>query len=279
MTQAELEALAGRFPQLALPVADGESKTEEYRAAVLRGEPALRRPEFRDPDGMELESARTPAGSVEILYLPDRQDFEHAYRALAYRCENAQIPPAVGACIVDGLADWGRIRARQREYEATGGSDWSAEFKRFTAVKENYRTAFIVLSGGAYSAVSADAAGTDPNTWLQKSVAIRKYHELCHFVCRKLWPDKKEALRDEVYADFAGITAAFGAYDPRLARAFLGVEGETFREGGRLLSYAGGDIEAAAAKARELIGELEEKLSSVGNGPGGDIWETLAKAY
>ena len=279
MTQAEIRSIIVRFPQLSLPVAEGESETEEYRCAARRGEPAGTTPPFCDPGSILLEQASTPAGTVEILYLAERQDFLRTYRALAYRCEPAGIPDAVGACILDGLADWSRIRRHREEYEGAGGSDWSMEFRRFTAIKENFRIALILLSAGVYSAVPAEKVGIDPVQWKQKSVIIRKYHELCHFVCRKKWPDKKEALRDEVYADFVGLMAAFGDYDPHIARLFLGVEGDGFREGGRLAQYVDGDITGEARRARMLIDELDAKLRAGCMCPGPDIWDVLAKVY
>ena len=50
---------------------------------------------------------------------------------------------------------------------------------------------------------------SDPD-WLQKSQIIRKYHECTHFICRNLYPEKTDAVRDELIADAIGIYAADG---------------------------------------------------------------------
>ncbi len=73
--------------------------------------------------------------------------------------------------------------------------------------------------------------------WIEKSITIRKFHELRHFEDRKLRPDDIDVLRDEILADRDGLISAFGNYDKNLAKLFLGIEGEEYREGGRLANY------------------------------------------
>ena len=88
-----------------------------------------------------------------------------------------------------------------------------------------------MLSTGPYSAVQV----SDPD-WLQKSQVIRKYHECTHFICRNLYPEKTDAVRDELIADAIGIYAAYGRYDANLARLFLGIKDGKYT-GGRLENY------------------------------------------
>lgn len=52
----------------------------------------------------------------------------------------------------------------------------------------------------------------DEPAWIRASDDIRKYHELTHFVCRRLYPDLIDKVRDELIADAVGICAAFGEY-------------------------------------------------------------------
>ena len=277
MEDRVIDLLAKRFPQLVLPVSEGISQSKAYKDAVLRGHPLLEKPVFVSPDQISVETVATLAGNVEVILFLERKDFLHAYRALGYRCEPVAIPDSVGACIIDGVADWGKIRKHRKVYEAAGYDDWSQEFRRFTSVRENYRSMLILLSGGFYSAVSPETIGQTKEEWTCKSILIRKYHELCHFVCRKLWPEKKDALRDEVYADCIGLIAAFGNYDAMLARTFLGIEGEQYRKTGRLLHYAGDDPDAAYTVARDLIREASEKLNHLDLNS--DIWQVLSQIY
>ena len=95
-----LYEVAKRYPQLLLPIEEGISQSEAFRDAVLRGNPVDREPDFSFAAGDRLTSCDTPAGRAEILFLENRDDFVHAYRALGYRCEPADIPPSVGAATV-----------------------------------------------------------------------------------------------------------------------------------------------------------------------------------
>ena len=277
MDREIIESLAARYPQLLLPLSFETKNSERYRAAVLRGEPVEGTPEFLTSESDTLEVYATPAGEVPVLYLENREDFEHALRALAYRCEPREILPSVGASTVSGLINWERIRSHKREFLASGGWNWAAEFKRFTAEKENYQDTLILLSAGYYSAVPPESLGLAPELWLEKSLVIRKYHELTHFVCRKLFPERKNVLRDEIYADCIGLTAAFGSYHPNWARMFLGIENESYRPGGRLEHYFDtANLPRMIPEAERYIEEAAQRAASV---PGSNVFALLQKIY
>lgn len=272
-----MELLAARYPQLLLPLSFETKNSERYRAEVLRGEPVEGTPEFLTSENDTLEVYATPAGEVPVLYLENREDFEHALRALAYRCEPREILPSVGASTVSGLINWERIRSHKRDFFASGGWNWAAEFKRFTAEKENYQDTLILLSAGYYSAVPPESLGLAPELWREKSLVIRKYHELTHFVCRKLFPERKNILRDEIYADCIGLTAAFGSYHPDWARMFLGIENEAYRPGGRLEHYFdAADLSETIREAERYIEEAARRAASV---PGSNVFALLEKIY
>lgn len=272
-----LYGLAERYPQLALPVKEGMKQSEEFRNAVYRGRPVERSPQFSFSQADSLASVGTPAGSAEVLFLQEREDFEHAYRALACFCESEPILPSVGAVTISGLINWKKIRDHEAEYKAGGGENWSDEFTRFTSDPARFRDTILLLSSGDYSAVNGEQAGVAEDEWKRLSVTIRKYHELTHFVCRKLYPEKKEALRDEIYADCIGLIAAFGEYRPDLARLFLGIEKETYRPGGRLEHYAGDHLAEAQKRAGEMIGRAEEQCAAIPDKT--DVFAVLKEIY
>lgn len=252
--------LLERYPQLVLPIEPNEMNTPEYKKAVLRGEPVCREANFICSPEDKLEKVETPVGKVDILYLAHREDFEHALRALAYRCEPVDIPASVGANTIRGLINWQKIRSHKQAYILSGGTDWDKEFRRFTANKKNYLDTIILLSSGYYSAIPACEVNLSENDWRTKSVIIRKYHELTHYVCRSLYPQDVEPIRDEVIADMIGLMAAFDHYDPFLAERFLGIEGAEFRRGGRLMHYTKNDSLSVAMKsAKNLIEDLASK--------------------
>ena len=264
MTEHPIIFLAKRYPQLSLPIREGMRETELYKDCVLRGKPTELSPcfSFCEKDTFTVEA--TPAGDAEILYLHSREDFEHAVMALGRRCEPSVIPASMGASVIGGLINWEKLRPHMESEE---------DFAVFTSDKRNYTDSIIILSSGGYSAVTADKIGIDEENWLEKSLAIRKYHELAHFVSQRLFPKNREALRDEIVADMTGIIAAFGSYRADYARLFLGIEGEIYREGGRLQNYADGtDVEQLAEKANMIVEELEKAVSYLSNT---DIFDIL----
>ena len=263
MTEHILEKLSRRYPQLLLPISDETRHGEVYKNAVLRGMELTGTPDFSLSDKDSFELVETPAGTVEVLTLADRADFEHCIRALAHRCENAVLPKTMGASTISGLINWEKIRTHQKEYLSAGGEDWDGEFAAFTADKRNFRDTVIVLSCGNYSALSAEDAGYEDSQWLSLSHEIRKYHELAHFVSRRLYPENKEAVRDEVLADMNGIIAALGHYDAELAGKFLGVRGGRYFPGGRLENYVPAEeLANAVERTAKMLEVLERDFSA-----------------
>ena len=110
--------------------------------------------------------------------------------------------------------------------------------------------------------------------WIQRSVRIRLYHELTHFICRKFWPEKKDALRDEIYADCIGLVAAFDDYDTYLAKLFLGIDKEQYRKGGRLEHYAPECTEEDIRIAMQWIEEAEGRTAAAWQQ---SRWKSLAE--
>lgn len=265
MTEHPLEVLANRYPQLYLPVKEGMRDTELYKDTVLRGKKPEGRLVFSLSAEDSLSSVSTPAGNVDVLFLRERKDFEHAVLALAYRCEMHPLPASMGATTIKGLINWEKINTHLEQYEAEGNSDINAEFARFTADKANYTDAIILLSAGEYSAVPAEKLGLGREEWIERSITIRKYHELTHFYSGRAYPQNKEAIRDEIIADLMGITAAFGEYDPELAKLFLGIEGSSYRDGGRLQNYSGEEeISSVMKRALAVIDELNAAVKAYG---------------
>ena len=51
-----------------------------------------------------------------------------------------------------------------------------------------------------------------------------------------MFPEKIDAIWDELVADAVGIYGALGRFDPELEKLFLGIKGELYT-GGRLENY------------------------------------------
>ena len=251
-----LAALAGEYPQLYLnPDSDAQ---ETYRHVVLRGEEpeTTRLDHYRGSEFDRMETVDTPAGPVRVVTLGDRRDFEIAVRGLmaAKNGPLVPIPESQGAAMLT-VFNWPRIRAHLAAFPE---EEQAAEYKRFTSVKVNYTDMLVVLSRGPYSGVSASAMGLTEGEWLARSDTIRRYHELTHVICRRLYPEDVDPVRDELIADAVGLYAAFGRFDPETEKRFLGVKDGRY-VGGRLENYTdepeklAGQVGAALDRIKQVI--------------------------
>lgn len=243
-----LPVLREHLLQLRFPVAEGVSAGDAYQAAIRRGTvPETAEPlRLEDEAGLRLFIHSTPAGAVPVLLAPRRADFETLVRALTRKNEPAPIPASMGACMVGGYNNWGRVAELRRRWEggerlveATG--DWFTAFALIKPRRELYQDRFVLLSGGAYSGVSAGEMGMDPEEWSRASITIRLEHECAHYFTRRVLGSMRNNLLDELIADYAGIVAAAGRFRADWFLRFMGLEGETdgCRPGGRLWNYRG----------------------------------------
>ena len=251
-----IKRLAEDYPLLYL---DPDRDTADaYRGAVMRGE----QPEteslahYRGSDSDRDETAETPAGNVRVVTLGDRHDFELVIRGFTAVKNGplAPVPENQGAATLT-VFNWPRIKSH---LEAFPEEERSEEFRRFTSVKENYLDMLVVLSRGPYSNIPAGAMGCGEEEWLGISDTIRRYHELTHVICRRVYPDDIDAVRDELIADAVGLYAAYGSLDPEKEMLFLGIRNGRY-EGGRLKNYTdspeklAGYVEAEVRRMKELI--------------------------
>ncbi len=242
-----LPVLREHLVQLRFPIAAGMSEDEAYGAALRRGTipDAPDDLRLRDPDGLRLFIHPTPAGAVPVLLAPDRADFEALVRAVTRKNEPDPLPASMGACMVGGYNNWGRVAELRRRWEAGevdagGAGDWSAAFAVLKGHKELYQDRFVLLSGGPYSGVPAEAVEMKPEAWSRASITIRLEHECVHYFTRRVLGSMRNNLLDELLADYGGIVAAAGRYRADWALRFLGLEGEDgCRAGGRMWNYRG----------------------------------------
>ena len=249
-----IPSLAAEYPQLYL---NPDTDTQEtYRRVVLRGEePEAKSLAHYTGDAHDrMETVDTPAGPVRVVTLGNRQDFELVMRGLmaAKNGPKAPIPESQGAAMLT-VFNWPRIRAHLAAFPE---EEQAAEFKRFTSVKVNYTDMLVVLSRGPYSGVSASAMGLTEGEWLARSDTIRRYHELTHVICRRLYPENVDPVRDELIADAVGLYAAFGRFDPETEKRFLGI-----KDG----HYVGGRLENYTPEPEKLIDSVSAELDRMKN--------------
>ncbi|MBO4375093.1 MAG: hypothetical protein J5829_08320 [Lachnospiraceae bacterium] len=259
------ETLAQTYKQLY--IAPGDDMLEKYNDIVLKG----KEPEKRDlshfvtSDRDRLEYVGTPAGDVLCVTLFERRDFETFLRIMANRCSMADIPDTQGASILDGVINWKKINDHKEEFfrEAEKNGilvpDWQTEFQNFTSDRNNFKDVLIILSVGPYSNTPAKDVGIPDDEWISLSHTIRKYHESTHFICRRKFREKINAVWDELVADAVGIYAAFGKPDTEMEKRFLGIEGEVYT-GGRLENYVEADD---PGEKKEQLNILSSKIAGV----------------
>ena len=247
-----LAVLAADYPQLYLDPDRDEQET--YRRVVLRGEEPEKTclDHYAGDAHDRMETVDTPAGPVRVVTLGSRRDFELVLRGLmaAKNGPKAPIPASQGAAMLT-VFNWPRIHAHIAQFPP---EEQAAEFRRFTSVKTNYLDMLVVLSRGSYSGVSAEAAGCSEEEWLALSGTIRRYHELTHVICRRLYPDDIDPIRDELIADAVVLYAAYGRFDPEKEKLFLGVKG------GR---YVGGRLENYTPEPEKLAGPVSAELDRI----------------
>lgn len=239
------QQLCRDFPQLNFPIKSGISQDPDYLKATRKGEwesncTAL---PLNNPEGLELSIHASLAGRIPVIVAADRSDFEILLRALSRRNEPATIPPAMGACMIAGLNNWGRVRRYREQWEKKqNGSpaDWASEMSKLASRRELYQDRLILLNDCPYSGVPATAMGMGEKDWKSASLIIRREHECAHYFTRRVLNSMRNNILDELIADYCGIVACRGVFDSSWFLRFVGLEEfPRYRMGARLENYRG----------------------------------------
>lgn len=264
--------LQEQLVQLQFPIQGGISQTEYYLAATRRGEAANRISEASglnlvQPENLKLVIHQTPAGKIPLLLISQRQDFVSLVQALTARNEPSPIPDSMGAQMVAGYNNWGRIRSYRLRWEkafsGTVGKRWEDEFKSLIPRKELYQDRFILLSDGPYSAVPAEELGLTEEEWKDFSLLIRREHECAHYFTRRVFGSMRNNMLDELIADYMGIVTAAGRYRSDWFLRFLGLDiYPDCRTEGRINNYQGNPplSEGAFAVLKGIVKLAAENL-------------------
>lgn len=253
------EVLSAALPQLHFPIREGISTTAGYRAATRQGRPPEQVEEatglgLERPGELEIALHPTGAGRIPLLVVRHRPDFERLVQALTRRNEPVPVPVAQGAAMVSGYVNWTRVREARRLLGRQPGPD----------DKPLYQDRFLLLSDGPYSGVPAATLGLDDPEWRETSLALRRDHESAHYLTRRLLGSMRNHLHDELVADYAGMTAAAGAFRADWFRAFLGAGCAE----GRVHIYRGDPPlpDDAFAEVQEMVERAAEQVEAFDHG-------------
>lgn len=272
--------------QLQFPIREGISETEAYRNATLRGHHPNRFGvcgegiTLEEPESLRIEMHPTPAGRLPFLIAGHRPDFATLVQALTRRNEPVEVPESMGAAMVAGYNNWGRIRDYRRAWERSTSkateAKWKKEFKRLIPKKSLYQDCFVILSNGPYSSVPAASLGLSKSQWRSRSLAIRREHESAHYFTRRALSSMRSNVLDEFIADYMGIVEATGQFQADWLLRFLGLEAfPEYRTGARLENYKGEPplSESAFRVLQKLVveatGNVERFCASVPRVPRG----------
>lgn len=254
--------LSSRYPQLLFPISKGISESLDFKEAVWYGKEYNGILDYSFSEKDQYLCIDTPAGTAELLLLYNRDDFEKCVCALANKCEPKDIPPSVGAFMISGLINWEKVRRNCKN----NINELTLKLLKFSGCEIFDR--LILLSSGWYSGITPEKIGCSADEWTEKSITIRMYHELTHFICRSLYPKNIDVIRDEIFADMIGIVVAFGYYDTDLAKLVLGISDTGLSKSGRINYYIKNkETNVLLEEVNTWISLLERKVKT----PVGDI--------
>ena len=263
---SNVDALFARFPQMNFPVAEGISKSPEYRAATQQGAFVPRLPPL-SMAGCNVAVHQALAGAIPVITAATRDQFVWLVQAFAHKNEPVRVPPSMGACFVSGYVNWDRIRSLRDAFRTTQpDGNWSPVFQQIKADKALYQDRFILLSRDAYSGVPAAALGVDPDTWPNLSCTLRLEHECTHYFTKRVFGSMRNNVADELIADYAGICAAQGKFQADWLLRFWGLhDAPVYHPGGRLENYRGSLSDGSFHVLQQLVTVAVHHLQTFDN--------------
>ncbi|MBQ7578110.1 MAG: hypothetical protein IJT21_07595 [Synergistaceae bacterium] len=145
---------------------------------------------FISSDDISVKIYDSFAGKIPVITFSNASDFESFITNLLYNGERPENISQMGASFISG------------------------KMQRFLALTKKF-----------YSNIEPAYVGLTPGDWREKSMIIRREHELTHYYTKKFYGSASNNLHDELIADFIGIYAAFEKYSAKLFCHFMGVDG------------------------------------------------------
>jgi hypothetical protein len=238
------EVLRERFPAFRFAIVSGMSQQPDYQQACRKGSEASGEPHtFSKANFLQFEVCHPPSGSIPVLTVEHRGDFEDLLRILLHQNETVPIPATMGAVLISGLPNPDRIAGlKQNYFDSHPGArlgSWLREWEQIrVADRDAWQDRLVIVSTGPYSALPAAAIGLSQEAWQAASRIIRIHHECAHAFCKGLLGHMGNNLLDECIADFMGLRAAFGHFSASLFLQGMGVQTEgSLSPTGRMKNY------------------------------------------
>lgn len=238
-------------PNLNFPIDDKLAETPEYKDAVLYANISEERfnskgLDLKAQDQLQLTIIPSDAGSLPILYIPEREDFEAILKAVNHSNTNHKILPEVTSSLMREFRNTARIAVYRDRYQKKKAlmnlnTTWRDEYAKILLRKELYLDSLIAVFGGGASAVSADDMGLPEDEWNAKSIVIGREKETIKYYMKRIFMVEKPHPYVELIAYYIATKTALGSFqadkllkimlpgpDSKLPACGLGAEKEKF---------------------------------------------------
>lgn len=209
-------------PHLNFPIDDKLADTTEYKDAVLYanispGRQASVGIGLKAPEKLQLAIIPTDAGSLPMVYIPEREDFEAVIKALNFSNTNIEIVPKITSYLVRDFRNSDRISILRDRYNKKKAlmnlnTTWRDEYAKILLNKELYLDTFIAVYGGNASAIPAEDVGLSEDEWKAKSIVIGREKEAMRYYMKRIFQVEKPHPYVELIAYFAAIDTAFSSF-------------------------------------------------------------------
>lgn len=209
-------------PHLNFPINDKIAEDTEYKTGVFFGhlsEEALKSKglNLKAPEELQLAIISTDAGSLPMLYIPERIDFENIIRAVNHSNTNFEIFPELTSVLVHEFRNSERITILRERFHKKKAlmnlkTSWRDEFAKILLRKELYADTFIAIYGGGAAGLSGENMGLPEDEWQAKSIVLGREKEAITYYMRRIFKVEKPHPYVDFIAWFSAIYTAFGNF-------------------------------------------------------------------
>lgn len=219
------KALENRYPQLRLPISEGMSKSDQYKRVALRGLEVEDKQNNFVPSSEDLLIHTTfESNPVELLFIRNRENFEHFIQIMAYRCEPHEIARKSSVFTLTEVINWSKIKAHKREYLKLGGKDWEKELDSFMSNRKNYTETLIVVGFKEEDSYENICSKLQEGKEFRVYSKIKLFTQYAGFIATRKVLRKKEKILNYLLNQCIGLVSAAGEYDIEIAKALSGYE-------------------------------------------------------
>lgn len=189
------------IPHLNFPINDKIADNPEYKDAVLYANIKNERLKSNDlelvaPVNFQMAIVPTDAGSIPLLYIPERKDFIAVYSAVKNSNNPMTVPDKLTSALIRDIRNSERInqykeRFMKKKSLMNLNTTWRDEFSKLLLKKELYLDSFIIISGGNAANVKPEDAGYPKDEWNAVSIVINREKAILQYYMKRIFQVEK----------------------------------------------------------------------------------------